>query len=372
LTTQTSHSQRRRGFLKSAAALGAASLTAGTSAQAAPVPGKKLKIGVVGAGEHSFMTYCWSDIIESEKEPNNAKLGTFGTPFLNMDITHVWDINPDAASQFAARMGAQAVKKYDDMVGKIDGIIFGGFYDVPWQHKLARPYVETGIPIYLSRPFAYCLRDIDEILEVAAEHNTPILATAKFEHYNEVPALKNKLKNVGTIRCVQATCAARDFPVHLHIQFMLPGILGYNIDQVSLIIDDVMRSSYLQETYIYSGWENQPPFPCVIHGASIPDSFTINIIGSQGTESATMVRSPHWRDSLLYRYAPQIIGMQRCFEGEMFEPLENIRKKTELFLTGFYSHLERGGAPVKVGTVPVDWRAPLVRPDWIDESIFKK
>ena len=75
-----------------------------------------------------------------------------------MDITHVWDVNPEAAKKFGARMGAAVVDRYDDMVGKVDGVIFGGFYEVPWQHKLAQPYIEAGIPVYLSRPFAYRLK----------------------------------------------------------------------------------------------------------------------------------------------------------------------------------------------------------------------
>ena len=83
-----------------------------------------------------------------------------------------------------------------------------------------------------------------------------------------------------------------------------------------------------------------------------------------------MVRSPYWRDGLLFRYAPQVIAMQRTFEGEQFEPLDNIRKKTELWLTGYYSHLERGGAPVAFGSLPVNWQAPAPVPDWIDESMF--
>ncbi|MBN1290197.1 MAG: Gfo/Idh/MocA family oxidoreductase [Candidatus Latescibacteria bacterium] len=361
----------RRNFLKNAALAGAASIGAVKSAEAAPQPGRKLRIGTIGVGQYSFTTYCWSDIIEPDKAPNNEKNGTFGTPFLNMDFTHVWDVNPEAAQKFADRMDATAVKKYDDMVGKIDGLLFGGLYEVPWQHKLARPYVEAGIPVYLSRPFAYRLRDIDEILDLAAKHNTPILATAKHEHYHEAPALKSKLPGIGTIQGVQAICNSRDFPVHFHTQFMLLQILGFDVDTVSVITDNDMKNKYLQETYLFKGDDKQPPYLCSLQGVSNKDSFSISIIGSENTVSATMVRSPFWQDSLLYRYAPQIIAMQRCFEGHMFEPLDNIRKKTEIFLTGYYSYLERGGAPVKVGSVPVDWQATPPQPNWIDESIFR-
>jgi predicted dehydrogenase len=371
VTNKKKETSGRRTFLKTAVLAGAASFATASGAEAAPSYGRKLRIGVIGVGEYSFMTYCWSDIIEPDKEPN-SKEGSFGTPFLNMDITHVWDVNPEAAQKFAARMDATAVKKYDDMVGKIDGLIFGGFYEVPWQHKLARPYIEAGIPACLSRPFAYCLRDIDEILDVAAKHNTPILATAKHEHYHEAPALKSKLKSIGAIQGVQATCWSRDFPVHLHTQFMLLQIFGFDVDSVSVITDKDFGNKYLQETYVFKGWEGQPPFICSLQGVANKDSFSITVVGSENTISATMVRSPSWQDSLLYRYAPQVIAMQRTFEGNLFEPLDKIRKKTEIFLTGYKSYLEHGGAPVKVGTVPVDWKIPPVKPDWIDDAMFRQ
>jgi predicted dehydrogenase len=362
----------RRNFLKSAAIAGtAAAVVAAPGAAAAPA--RRLRIGAHGVGSSSFTSYCWSDLIAPDKAPNSNR-GNFGTPFLNMDITHVWDVDPGTAQQFASRLGATAVQKYDDMVGKVDGVIFGGFNEVPWHHLLARPYIEAGIPVYLSRPFAYRMRDIDEILDLAAKHNTAIIATAKHEHYHEAPALKNKLKSIGPIQCVQATCTSSDFPMHLHTQFMLLRILGYDVEKVSVMTDKVTGNSYLQETFVYKGWEGQKPFICSLQGAGTPDiSFSIDIIGREDRTSATMVRSPNWQDSLLYRYAPQVIDMQRTFESKKnWQPLDEVRKKTEIFLTGYYSHLERGGAPVSVGSVPADWSPPHPKPGLIDAAMFRK
>ncbi len=357
--------------MKGAALAGAAAF-AGQSAKAAPAPTKRLKIGAIGVGTYSFMTYCWSDIIEPWGAPNNEKRGNFGMPFLNMDITHCWDVNPEASKAFADRMDAVAVKNYDDMVGKVDGIIFGGFYEVPWQGKIAKPYIEAGIPVYLSRPFAYSLRDIDETLELAAKHDTAIMATAKFEHYNEAPALKKKLERIGQIRCVQCTCNTPDYPVHFHLQFMMLRILGYDVGKVSVIADDDMKSNYMQSTYVFNGGENQPPFACVMQGCRNDDSFTVRIFGSDGTAEASMVRSPEWKDSLLFRYAPQIIDMQRLFHSrENYEPLDNIRKKTAVFLAGYKSYHEHNGGTVDVASLSPDWHPPYPQAGWIDESMFK-
>ena len=361
----------RRAFIKTAAAAAAVAAAPGIANAQEKAP-RRLRIGAHGIGAYSFTSYCWSDIIAPDKAPNSNR-GNFGTPFLNMDITHVWDANYEDAQKFAARMGAVAVKRYDEMVGKVDGIIFGGYWEVPWQHLLARPYVEAGIPVYLSRPFSNRLRDIDELLNLAAKHNTAVIATAKHEHYNEAPALKSKLKSVGPIQCVQATCNSSDFPIHFHTQFMLFRIFGYDVDQVSVITDKEVGNNYLQETFIFKGWEGQKPFICSLQSVTNQDSFSIDIIGRDGRTSATMVRSPLWQDSLLYRYAPQVIDMQRTFESKKsWQPLDEVRKKTEIFLTAYYSFIERGGAPVKIGQLPADWQAPIAKPGWIDTAMFKK
>ncbi len=355
-----SDTSSRRSFLSTGMALGATSIASALSAEAAPPPyDRKLKIGVIGLGSQSFMPWSWSDIIEATK-PGTTR-GHFGTPFLNMEITHVWDPDPQASQKFVDMIdGIEIVKKFDNMLGKIDGLIFADMGNVGYMKHLAKPYLESGVPTYLSRPTAYSLRDVDDMLESAAKANTPIIATTKYEHYREVPALKNKLKNVGMIGMVQVAANTMDFPMHFHIHMMMLQILGFDVQQVSLQTDGFRRAGYVHETYLYPGAEDRRSFMCTIDGSGIPDSFHIRVIGNDGIEEISMQRGYNsWEYDLLYRYAPQIIDMQRTFYGKNYEPYDIVRKKTEIFLTACYSVLERGGAPVDVGTVPVDWRAEL-------------
>jgi len=364
--------ESRRSFLAKSATAGTAAMAAANIAHAqTATSGKKIRVGAMGLGRGSFMSYSWVDMIASTiPKPEKSRRPNFGTPFLNMEITHVWDRDSEAAHTFADPLGAKVVNRYDDMVGQVDALIQGGIYEVPFQHKLAKPYLEAGIPTYLSRPCAYSLRAIDEVLETAAKHNTPLIATDMGEHFYEIEPLKERMHNIGGINSAHGTVWARDYPMHFHMQFTMLRIFGYDVEEVSLLTDSIMKNTYLQETYIFKGWEDQSAFPCAMHGAPSRDFYTISIMGADDNLRVERMFTPNWREELLFNQSNHIIAMQRTFEGDQFQPLDEIRKKTEIFLTGFYSHVERGGAPVKVGTVPVDWQAPPAEPEWIDESMF--
>jgi hypothetical protein len=328
---------------------------------------RKLRLGVISVGDMSFWPYRWADLLHPHGQAFGG--GTLGTDLLRMEITHVWDIDHDVARQFAEKIGATAVSTYDGMIGAVDGVAFGGYFDVPWQHRLARPYLEAGIPVCLSRPFAYSLADIDEILDLAARHNTPLLATDLYEHIHGVDALRSGIEQIGEIRSVLGTCLTVDFPALFHTQYMILQIFGFDVGQVSIITDDPLASTYLAGSYLFNGSADREPFLCTMTQTS-GDLYRFIVTGTKGTVTESLPQMRNIRDDLRIHHLPMLLAIQRTLEGHVFEPPDNIRKKTEIFLTGFYSAAERGGAPVPVGTVPMNWHAPPARPGFIDENIF--
>ena len=68
------------------------------------------------------------------------------------------------------------------------------------------------MPTYLSRPFSYRLRDIDSILELAAKHGTPVMATSVQEHYSQASYLKDRLNRVGVIKAVHGAGWSEEYP----------------------------------------------------------------------------------------------------------------------------------------------------------------
>ena len=128
-----------------------------------------------------------------------------------------------------------------------------------------------------------------------------------------------------------------------------------------------MKPQYLQNTYIYAPNGEQPPFACTMTAAPGTYIFHITFIGDQGTEVPSMPGNSNW----LYRFAPQLLDMQKTFEGKTFQPLDAVRQKFGIYMAAKYSHHEKDGLPVKVGTVPADWSYPHHMPGWMDDSLFK-
>jgi hypothetical protein len=358
----------RRSFLEKAAlAAGAVGIASGKAdAAATPPKDRKLRIGAIAVGDFSFWGYSWCDLLSPGKA---IYKDTLGTRIFNMEVTHVWDVDPVKARSFADNMGAEVVKRYDDMVGKVDAVAFGGYYEVPWQHRLARPYIEAGIPTFLDRPFAFCLRDIDELLDLVAKHGTPVMATDVYEHLYDASNLKGKLPNLGEISCAHGTCWGTDYSAHFHIKFMVPKIFGYEVDRVSVLTDNPYQCSYLLGSWLFKGSKEQKPF-LVSSTVNQGDLYSLTVAGAKGLETARMPWIESWNRNLLGEHISMMVDMQRTFEGHTYEPLDNIRKKTEIYLTGLYSATERNGAFVKVGEVPVNWQGPPPKKGWIDEKIF--
>lgn len=387
----------RRRFLETAglAAAGAAapavtSTRARAQARTHTTPAvERLQVGAIAVGDGSHMNYgIWAPMINPTAE--NPWYGRT----TDMHITYCWDRDPAAAAAFAKQYGCEAVSSYDGMVDKVDGMIFAGFYEVKWWPKLARPYLEAGIPCHINRPFAYSMTAAREIVETARAHNTPIQCTDEREFIKESVTARGKveqlLKEGHTILGANSdNSAGYEYPAHgVHGLYYLLAILGLKVRKVSLQAD---------------GWWNQvtptSPHPQQ-YGLLTLQYDGIDIPGGKAQEKPFMVAQQqltgyasnasmriyydggwwdidnHWTYNdnnirLLSLFFPTILQMQRLFSTrKMIWDYDYLLDKTRIFLTGFKSHLEHDGALLDVASLPEDWEAPCPHPDWLDDRMF--
>jgi hypothetical protein len=347
----------RREFLRLAGGGVAAALTMARVAPSAPLePIPVMKVGALGL-DYSFWD-IWANLLSPKGKYE-------GTSLLRMRPAYVWDKDARKARDFADKWDCEVVERYDGMVGKVDAAVVGDLILAPWQHLLLRPYIQAGIPSFLQRHWSDSLVHMDEMLDLAAKHSTPVMATVPFEHNDEVNTAAHQLSTAGEVMGGFATAEIPDEP-HFHIPYLMMKILGYDVESISMNADDVRKTGFLSVDYVYPGTDRRKPFVLSMQGAGT-DLFSFEIICKQHNVSASI---PAGSDAMT-RFFPQLMDIQKTFEKRaMYQPAEVLRKKFQCLQTAYYSKLERNGAPVKVGTVPADWAIPAWKPDAYSAADF--
>jgi len=348
-----------------------------------------LKVGAVGVGQGSHLGYgLWAPIfnpVEPDRWPVRST---------RMVITHVWDTKPEVALAFAQKYKCETVKNYNDMVGKVDGMLFAGFNESYWWPQLTKPYLEAGTPCVINRPFAYSMKNAREMVGRSKKYHAPILALDDREYIKEVAIIRQKIaeiiKSGKYLVGVNADNTSRyEYPAHgIHGLNFLAAILGCDVERASLQADGWWNSPIPGTqnpmhwgilTMQYRGVKiddttiQEKPF--VVAQQMLPDFGSNGNIRLYYNGGWTDIDN-HWEvGEPVHRqhnfFFPSIIQIQKMFETrEMPRDYDFILNKTRLFLTAFKSHLEHDGAIIRVDDLPEDWMAPTPYPDWIDKSIF--
>jgi hypothetical protein len=348
----------RREFLKVTGSGIAAAAASGLASAAPPDSIPVMKVGMFG------LDYSFSTIYADCMSPKSRRLGT---SLLRMRPAYIWDKDTKKAQQFAQQYECDVVDKFDAMLGKVDVIINGELNVAPWEHLLLRPYIEAGVPCFLQRHWSDSLVHMDEMLELAAKHNTPIMATVPFEHFNHADVAIAELKDIGEIQGVFAAARVSDEP-HFHLPYMMMKILGYDVESIAMNTDDYRKTGFLNMDYVFPKSDKRNrPFALSMQGSG-PDLFSFDIVGQHGNVTSKMSESADF----MSKYFGQMLDAQKSFEKRaLYQPLDVIRKKFQCLQTAYYSKLERNGAPVKVGTVPADYKIPAWKPDAFTAADFK-
>jgi len=80
---------------------------------------------------------------------------------------------PDSAEQFHKDFGVPMMKTYDELVGQVDGILITA-RDGKNHYKYAKPYIESGIPMFIDKPATNSEEDAKAFKEELKAHNIKI------------------------------------------------------------------------------------------------------------------------------------------------------------------------------------------------------
>jgi hypothetical protein len=280
-----------------------------------------------------------------------------------MLFTKVWSADPQIAEKFGKDTGIEIVKSFDSMVGKVHGMFVDDFFAAAYNYKLSAPYLDAGVPTYINRPWADSMVKARDMLNRAKKGGAPLITASDWEFLKEIHIIKAKVKRDEIAR-YEAWNSSSDFYSHgIHGLWMAYTACGGGIKSMAFKSKDWRTSVNPHDpekcgvTHVLYKDRGKGEFTGTIYEGQMPGVGMNNCAFVIQPGNRTFIN--HWVDQWArdeFEWLPMVHQIQRLFEtGEMYQTPEEILEKTAMFITAFYSHLERKGEMVPLDSLPEDW-----------------
>jgi len=176
---------------------------------------KTLNLGIVGISEGNGHPYSWAAIFNGY---NSAEMERCGFPAIprylekqrfpedaipEAKVTHVWTQDRRVSGHIAKAAKIKHVaEKMDDLLGVVDGILLAR--DDAKEHlRMALPFLQAGIPIYVDKPLALSVKEA-EVMIRAQKYQGQLFSCSALRYAPEMLLTKDQIKNLGPILAVHA------------------------------------------------------------------------------------------------------------------------------------------------------------------------
>ncbi len=180
----------RRGFIKNVVMGTVASLTADKMLAQAQLE-KPIRIGIIGAENSHATAY--------------GKLFNIDKKFPGVEVRYVWgETDAFALKTMHAGNIPYQVKDPKEMIGKIEALIVDHRH--PKYHlPAAIPFLESGIPIFIDKPFCYRAQEGKEFLELAKKYSSPITSFSTVAQSATTTDVKEQVQSMKELSQVIST-----------------------------------------------------------------------------------------------------------------------------------------------------------------------
>jgi hypothetical protein len=140
---------------------------------------RRLRLGVVGMSEGNGHPYSWSAIINGYDPAAMAECPFPAIPaylaahrfpqeqLAQAEVTHVWTQTPTLSAHIArAARIPHVVREPADMLGEIDALLLARD-DAEHHRALGAPFLRAGHPVYLDKPAALSVAELDALYALA-------------------------------------------------------------------------------------------------------------------------------------------------------------------------------------------------------------
>lgn len=151
-------------------------------------------------------------------------------PFVGgFEITRVWDEFPDAAACLAAvfdskPMVCETVEAASD---DVDLVFIADCKYIGSDHlELATPGIEKGVPTFIDKPLAYDLEDARGIVDLACQHDVPILSLSILSALPQGARFAARFPEVGQVEFATVKGGGMKMSGHIHAISLAQNFFG--------------------------------------------------------------------------------------------------------------------------------------------------
>ena len=302
-----------------------------------------IRIGIIGMSAGNAHPYSWSSIINGCFD--GKEISKIGYPTVsayleaNKDtmgiydamVTHVWTQDIKVSESIARSSGIDHIEtEVEDMIGQVDAVILAR--DDPENHvAMARPFLNADIPIFIDKPIAITLKDLDYFSNENAKGKL-IMSCSSMRYANECRTAKTELKLLGKLELATAV-GKKDwtkYGVHL-----LEALFALLDDPKPISVKHVGKE---QRDIVHLEFDNG--FQAVLHlFMNITSTFQISVFGEKGWRLIEIRNSySMFRDNIIEFVRSVQEGQSRI----SFDKTENIIRT----LIGAKESLRQGGKTI--------------------------
>jgi predicted dehydrogenase len=304
-----------------------------------------IKIGMIGMSAGNAHPYSWSAIVngnfDAEEinsvgypavsnylEANKSALGINGTK-----ITHVWTQDRKISESIAKTTQIEHIAdRPEDMIGQVDAV-FLSRDDAENHVAMAKPFIDANIPIFIDKPLALSIRDLDYFSNENAKGRL-IMSCSSMRYANECMIVKQEISSLGKLELATAV-GKKDwnkYGVHL-----LEALFSLLNDPQPASVQHIGEHN---RDIVYIVFENG--FRAVCHlFMDISPTFQLSLFGQQGWRLMDIKNSySMFRDNI-------IAFIRSVQDGKSRLPFEKTERIIRALIAANES-LEQGGKVIKL------------------------
>lgn len=298
---------------------------------------KKLNFGIIGMSEGNGHPYSWSAIFNGYNPSEMAKCPfpvipeylakeTFPDDFLSeyARVTHIWTQDSDISNHVAnAALIPNVCETLGDMIGSVDAVLLARD-DAENHYRFAKPFLETGVPVYIDKPFATNRKNANRLWQLAKDESQ-IFSCSALQFAKEFQPNKLDMESLGEIRAVHATIPKswNKYAVHIvePVLNMLP-----NRGNIETVASLPVNNNQIQGVQV--GWSSGVIAQFQTMG-SFPAPLVIRMQGSKGYQELYFKDTYYAFKMALKRFVDVINrtkpNIPRKFTIEMVQIIEGVK-----------------------------------------------